>query len=532
MSTPTAFPGVHVSEIDGGGYTITPVATNITAFVGRAPLGPTDVPVTVFNYGDFTRFFGGLQLDYPMSYAVRDFFANGGSQAVIARLFEPDGGDGVARLSLPGAPLLAASPGAWGNRLAAAVDTSGITDASSKPFERYGIEAKDLFNLTLTLHDAPGRTVATERFLNLAVSSAGAAAEYPDRLDRVLANQSNLARADALAAAPPPAGAAAAGVGGNDGTWLSPAAYLGDGSGGTGIRLLERGDVFNLLCIPPDRRLVPGAPAGEQDLDPAVRQAAALYCVERRAFYIVDPPADWSDKAAQGQIAAIDPASLGIGGAYAAGIEVSRNAAVYFPRIWRQDPLAEAQPGLFAPCGAVAGVFAATDVARGVWKAPAGIDAGLADVARFEIRLNDEENGILNPLGINCLRDLPTIGPVVWGARTLRGADILGDDYKYVSVRRLALFVEECLARGTQWATFEPNDEALWSSLRLSVGAFLADLKRQGAFYDYFVKCDSSTTTRDDVDNGVVNILVGFAAVKPAEFLVIHIQQAAGAGPG
>jgi len=145
--------------------------------------------------------------------------------------------------------------------------------------------------------------------------------------------------------------------------------------------------------------------------------------------------------------------------------------------------------------------------------------------------LTDAENGALNPLGINCLRTFRGVGTTVWGARTLRGADVLADEYKYVPVRRLALYLEETLYRNTQWVVFEPNDEPLWAQIRLSVNAFLQSLFRQGAFQGttprdaYFVRCDRDTTTQYDIDRGIVNVLVGFAPLKPAEFVVIGIQQ-------
>jgi phage tail sheath protein FI len=179
--------------------------------------------------------------------------------------------------------------------------------------------------------------------------------------------------------------------------------------------------------------------------------------------------------------------------------------------------------------------MARTDAQRGIWKAPAGIDASLNGVQGLEVILTDAENGMLNPLGINCLRSFPAIGPVVWGARTLRGADQLADEYKYLPVRRLALYIEESLFRGLKWVVFEPNDEPLWSQIRLNVGAFMHNLFRQGAFQGktprdaYFVKCDSETTTQNDINLGVVNLVVGFAPLKPAEFVIISLQQIAGA---
>jgi phage tail sheath protein FI len=182
----------------------------------------------------------------------------------------------------------------------------------------------------------------------------------------------------------------------------------------------------------------------------------------------------------------------------------------------------------------VAGLYARTDGDRGVWKAPAGTEASLIGVQALSYQLNDRENGSLNPLGVNCLRSFPVYGAVSWGARTLRGADQMTSEYKYVPVRRLALFLEESLYRGTQWVVFEPNDEPLWAQIRLNLGAFMNSLFRQGAFQGktpreaYLVKCDRETTTQDDINRGVVNILVAFAPLKPAEFVVIRIQQLAG----
>jgi phage tail sheath protein FI len=177
--------------------------------------------------------------------------------------------------------------------------------------------------------------------------------------------------------------------------------------------------------------------------------------------------------------------------------------------------------------------MARTDTDRGVWKAPAGLQATLTGVPDLAVRLSDDQNGQLNPLGINCLRAFPVVGRVVWGARTLAGADMLASDWKYVPVRRLALYLEESLYRGTQWVVFEPNDEPLWAQIRLSVGSFMHEQFRQGAFQGatpreaYFVKCDGETTTQADRDRGIVNILVGFAPLKPAEFVVIRLQQIA-----
>lgn len=257
----------------------------------------------------------------------------------------------------------------------------------------------------------------------------------------------------------------------------------------------------------------------------AVYSTALAYCATKRAFLIVDIKQS-IDTPAEMVTWQSDNDSL-------ISTPNGRNAAVYFPRLEIPDPLNEFRPRNVAASGTLAGVYARTDSTRGVWKAPAGTDAGLNN-ARLIIKLNDEENGSLNPLGLNALRSFPVFGNVSWGARTLRGADQLADEYKYIPVRRTALYIEESLYQGLKWVVFEPNDEPLWAQIRLNVGAFLNTMFRQGAFQGrtpreaYFVKCDKETTTQTDINNGIVNIVVGFAPLKPAEFVVIKLQQMAG----
>ncbi len=211
----------------------------------------------------------------------------------------------------------------------------------------------------------------------------------------------------------------------------------------------------------------------------------------------------------------------------------SDHAAIYYPNILIGDPLTGGLR-LSAPSGTMAGIYAKTDGTRGVWKAPAGTAASLVGAQQLEYTMTDGENGIINPVGANGIRLLNPYGIVSWGARTLLGADDIGSQWKYVPVRRLALYIEESLRRGTQWAVFEPNDEPLWSQIRLNVGTFMNTLFRQGAFEGasprdaYFVKCDDETTQQADIDRGIVNIIVGFAPLKPAEFVMIAIAQIAG----
>lgn len=526
--TPT-YPGVYIEEVPSGVRTITGVATSITAFAGRARRGPVDEPVFLNSYGDFERVFGGLWAESTLGYAVRDFYRNGGAQAVVVRVFRPAAGanppPGVAALDVGGVRVLAAHPGAWGNDLRVRVEANVPADVAA----RYGLVAADMF--TLLVRD--GTTGEIEVLRNLSMK------ESARRADRVLASESNLVRLAAVPVAPftvptahpaPVAGqsvfqdplassavaAAPPADRGADGQALDAASFNGAGfeNDKRGLYALKKTDLFNLLVLPP--YLADGG------VDNALVADAAKFCEDRRAFMIVDPPAAWVNK---------DAAKAGI----AAGVgTVSCNAAVFFPRLTEADPLRENGPVTVAPGGAVAGIFARTDAQRGVWKAPAGLEASLSGVSSLSVRLTDGENGELNPLGVNCLRAMPGAGPVVWGSRTLQGDDRLASEWKYVPVRRLALFLEESLYRGTQWVVFEPNDEPLWAQIRLNVGAFMHNLFVQGAFQGktpreaYLVKCDRETTSQYDIDRGVVNVVVGFAPLKPAEFVILKIQQLAG----
>jgi phage tail sheath protein FI len=260
-------------------------------------------------------------------------------------------------------------------------------------------------------------------------------------------------------------------------------------------QLLHAGALFNLL-------VVPGDPPAD------VTAAAVALAEERGALCILEPPAAWST---------VDQA---VAGASAPAFLRSPNAAMYFPRLAGPGPLR-------GPAGAVAGVIARSDVLRGVWAAPAGVEAALRWVEELSVPVSDAENGRLNSRGVNCLRNFAGAGPVVWGARTT--ADESDADWKYVNVRRLGLFLEQSLSRGLQWAVFEPNDEPLWGRIRAEAGAFLDDLFHRCAFVGttpreaYFVKCDGDTTTQDDVDNGRINLVVGFAPSRPAEFVTLRI---------
>ncbi|GJQ57405.1 MAG: phage tail sheath family protein [Candidatus Scalindua sp. AMX11] len=539
--TPT-YPGVYIEEIPSRVRTITGVATSITAFIGRALRGPINEPITINNFGDFERIFGGLWLKSTMSFAVRDFYLNRGSQAIIVRLH--NGATAAVMTMATGAPdpndelhLEAASVGSWGNGMSVSVNYD-----TKYPRDR------NLFNLTVSEKEG-----ATEKFLNVSVDP-----DSPRYLPRVLKQRSTLVRVrkdsndklimpnvrpventTPITPLSPPSSPAtsppAVAISGGDGNPLTDAKFFGSGQGSkTGLYALEKADLFNLLCISPYTTLAANGTAFDDSIYPtdvttSLISKATTYCMERRAMLLVDPKSSWTNKkAAMDSFTATSNAYPGV------NAPNSEYAAIFFPRLKQPNPLRDNQVEEFVPSGAVAGIFARTDAQRGVWKAPAGQEASLVGVSSLSVPLTDDENGDLNQLGINCLRAFPVYGRLVWGARTLDGEDRLASEWKYIPVRRTALFIEESLYRGSQWVVFEPNDEPLWAQIRLNFGAFMHNLFRQGAFQGttpkdaYLVKCDKETTTQNDINLGIVNILVGFAPLKPAEFVIIKIQQLAG----
>jgi Bacteriophage tail sheath protein len=533
MPSTLTYPGVYIEEVPSGVRAITGVATSITAFVGYARRGPVNEPTMVQGFADFTRVFGGLWPRSTMSYAVQQYFLNGGRDALIVRVVNLAGAGQArrGRVEVGGAgtrmlTLEAANHGEWSDDLRVRIDHQTKDAADPTP---------TLFNLSIK----DVRTGVVEVLRNLPLGAP---------LAPLIAQQSSLVRAVGTLPTDRPNPHSAINPGDDPFDPAVPARFTGfpttgatsgeDGNqsdanlvpaadDGTGVFALARADLFNLLSIPP---FLPASDTNAgRVLGAAAKGRAARFCMEQRALFIVDPHPDWT---APSQITTGGTAL----GTYVASISSDdrRNAALYFPYFRAADPLQNDALVEFPPSGAIAGVMARTDAARGVWKAPAGLEAGLGGVQELKAKLTDGENGIVNPLGVNCLRTFPDAGTVVWGSRTLAGADTLASEWKYVPVRRTALFLEESLYRGTQWVVFEPNDAPLWAQIRLNVGAFMNNLFRQGAFAGttprdaYFVKCDAETTTQDDVNLGIVNIAVGFAPLKPAEFVVIRIQQMAG----
>jgi phage tail sheath protein FI len=421
--------------------------------------------------------------------------------------------------------LVAANPGTWGNRLTVSVNTQGITDQVARAMTPKLPEA-DLFNLIVT-YTTPDGQQQTENFDTVTVNLDGGW----NRLDRVLQNQSELVRVPMndqgmpqLPTSPLDPQSSGVGTGGTDSNPLSTDTYLGNGAAKTGLYALDLIDAFNILTIPPDVRNLATNSFG--DTPNLVYQRAATYCHDRWAMLIIDPPAKWLSDYKAG---AVHNISLDDLGSYSPS--EARSSVVYFPRISAADPNLKGDQMAFPASGAIAGIWAATDAETGIWQAPAGLNAYFSDIIGPEAALNDVENGTLNPRGINCLRCFDNKGTVVWGARTMRGDDLFGDDYKYITTMREYLYIQNSVLQNTKWAEFETNDETLWSGLRYQVGDFLSGLYNQGAFsgsgpaQSFWVTCDASTTTPHDQAIGVVNIELGFAPVNSTGFLNLTIQQ-------
>lgn len=527
MPVAPTYPGVYIEELPSGVRTITGVATSIAAFIGWAPQGPTDHAQLVLSWTDYNRQFGGLDARSYLGYAVYDFFVNGGQQAYIIRLVNRKD-DGAASPPLKSAAAATVTLGTGSNTLTLTAKNEGAWGNSYWiAIKHQAAPTADRFRLQVVYSPDKNSAVVVESFENLSIASPDSQGRY---IVDVINNTSNLitvavgsgataapgdtaAQPDTLPLSPfPPATQLQHG---DDGSVLNPSTSGFESAlteTGKGVSYLERVDLFNLLCVP-----------GEGD--PTTLGTLEQFCHDHRAMLIIDSRS--SDTFSSLQSAGGPNSALTSG-------DKAANAAFYFPWINAPDPQRNNVIRPFPPCGFVAGTYARIDTTRGVWKAPAGTEAALTAASGAAIPLTDQENGFLNPVAVNCIRDFNVYGTVIWGARTCQGNDQAGSQWKYVPVRRMALYIEESLFRALKWVVFEPNDDPLWAEIRLNVGAFMQNLFRQGAFQGktpadaYFVKCDKETTTQNDINLGIVNIVVGFAPLKPAEFVIIQIQQMAG----
>jgi phage tail sheath protein FI len=535
MPVSPTYPGLYIEELPNLSHTITAAPTSVTVFIGYTDPFQTQASPSlwgqateIFSFTEYEKLYGGLYnnslVPSDVAYAVQQFFLNGGGVAYIVAL-QP-------QLWTQGAsgPV---SAGGFTNPVATVAPSGATTGIVFTGLEV--VDASHALTVTVLNVDPTGLTadfvfafgshVETYRQVSLTAtitSSSGSSSPNPKFIETVLNGNSRLVTvAPATAggygtltglaaktqvtfayATPPPTGAFV----------FNSADFMAVLQENTS---LDKVPIFNLMVLP-------------AVTDPGIWAQAVAFCERKRAFLIMDPLPGYAADPTYGLPLIQDAFN-------ANDITESINAAVYFPYLASIDSLS-GLPKNLPPSGYVAGMFATIDNNRGVWKAPAGLETVLNNttgVVPYGV-LTDPTAGVLNQTGINAIRVFPGIGTVIFGARTTATQNTALQQWKYVPVRRLALFIEQSLYGSLGWAVFEPNATPLWVALRTTVEAFMLTLFNQGAFpgatpsTSFQVVCDSTTTTPTDVENGIVNILVAFAPLIPAEFVVIQIAQLAG----
>jgi phage tail sheath protein FI len=542
MPVTPSYPGIYIQELQSSTHTITASPTNIAVFVGYShPLKTItfNKAIELFSFSDYEANFGGLfnstSVSTDLAYSVYQFFLNGGTNAYVVGL-QVSGAGAITPATAVSAekiafqareiatadnPIVVTIDNIQASVAGGALDTADIVITYGSSAETY---RKVSLNATSGKSANPnfiGNRLGTSgnpvsSFVKLADAQPSpfpAAFKSATKQSLTLPAPSPApAAAAAAAAAPAPAPApppVPAGPAFSAQDFLN--VFAQDSS-------LDQLPIFNLLIIP-------GV------TDNGVLSEALSFAERKQAFVIIDPPADrianqagplWIGDYIEGLNGQTEPPK-------------SPNGALYFPYLKSSDPISGNTISV-PPSGYVAGIYCKTDDDRGVWKAPAGLETIISNTLGVVETgaMNDLRQGSLNPLGVNVLRQFPGIGTVVYGARTLVTQNVAFQQWKYVPVRRTALFIEQTLYRNLGWVVFEPNDTPLWVSIRTSIEAFLLGLFHQGAFQGdtpsqaFQVKVDSTTTSQADIDNGIVNIIVAFAPLKPAEFVVVKIAQLAG----
>ncbi len=501
------------AEAPGSLRVIARAATNIAAFVGRALKGPVNQAVMVRSFADYTRVFGGLWQPSTLSYAVEQFFENGGRAAVIVRVVN---GARPPTLTLPTS----------GGRLQLRGVGAGSREFLRASVDYDGIDSKDthLFNLVVQRVRTAGSEAIEDQeiFRRLSVKPG------MDRFVADLLLESRLVRVQGSVPTERPTrtpAANAAVIGytpsnpdGDDGGPITDYDIIGSAQAGTGIFALQAAPDINLLCIPPLTR--------DADVGLSTLLVAGRFCRERRALLIVDPPSTWASSAA-----ALD------------GMRHwpfrSEDAAMFFPRVVAFDRL-RGRFELFAPCGVAAGMIARCDETWPVWAAAEGDDAILRPGLRPAWTVQNADRARLVNAGINLLQSVRIAPKFAASPRTLASGSAAVSDWRYLSARRLALFIMTCIERGTRWMLLERNSPSTWLMAKAQVEAFLDSLYAEGAFagrtgeHSYFVVCDDRINNEDTMRAGKVNLAFGFAASRPGEyhaFIVTHQPSGSRARP-
>jgi phage tail sheath protein FI len=527
MSVTTSYPGIYIQELPSSSHAIVPAPTSIAAFIGYSHpfrTGNFGNALQLFSFSDYETYFGGLftsgLIDASLPRAVYQFFLNGGSTAYVVGLQPGLFGATSARFGLLSTDM----------RFTVSIHTSagtGLLIAAQEPTDIVPMAvqvtninaAKSSFDLIFTY----GTRIETYRGVLLtdaSIKALNAASGLVHITQMDGATWGTTLPSPGLTTFPTtPSNPPASYTTGYAGADFLPV-FEANGS-------LDNVEIFNLL-------LIPGIGDNE------VVSAALAFAERKRAFAILDPPPQApASTGSSSPPAPIQAWMSGLGGAGGYVLPTSQNGALYFPYLVSTDPITSNNVPM-APSGFVAGIYAATDASRGVWKAPAGLATVVLNTSGPVLSgvMNDPQQGVLNLDSINCLRSFAGTGTVVWGARTLVASNTAYQQSMYVPVRRMTLFIEQTLLANLRWVVFEPNDDPLWTAIKSSIEAFLLSLFRQGGLQGstpseaFQVKCDSTTTTPTDQQNGIVNIVVAFAPLKPAEFVIVKIAQLAGQTAG
>ncbi|MBE9594778.1 MAG: phage tail sheath family protein [Proteobacteria bacterium] len=510
-------PGVYVEEIEIGAKPIEGVSTSTAGFLGQTERGPLE-PRLVTGFEEFQKLYGGYIAGSYLAYGIDGFFRNGGKRCYMGRILADD--SVTAEAPIGPLTIQAIGPGEWDNRIAVKIGKGTLVETGeAAPWNKAKlivmywkkmppVPVVDPTNRAESRNPDRREPTILEVYDNIS-PDPGSSDFYEKRINGL--SQLIRVRQDNSDGLPDQdlEFIQTLGTAGADGSAID----LGDYKGReitdnffptdevvkrTGLKGFEEVDEIAILCAPNENSV------------PSLRDELIYHCEDLKDRFAIL-------QAAQGDtdVGSLDrPAD-------------SKYAAFYSPWIKVFDPLTNTNK-LIPPGGHIAGVYARSDIERGVHKAPA--NEVLKGVTELQLQITKEQQGILNPKGINCIRAFPGRGIRVWGARTI-SSDTL---WKYINVRRLFLFLEESIDEGTQWVVFEPNNEKLWARVRQTITQFLTRVWKDGALMGttpeeaFFVKCDRTTMTQDDLDNGRLIVLIGVAPVKPAEFVIFRIAQWAG----
>ena len=502
------YPGVYVEEIDTGNKPIEGVSTSTVGFLGVAARGPI-TPTFITSYTEFVRTFGGHVQDAfgtpkaYLAYGVEGFFQNGGLRCWIARVTSASAK--TATVELAETQVSAVGPGVWGGQVGFMISDAGLANPN-------------LFKLTVMYWSTPAAAAAAIA-LNDPIKAAQSAAQVevfdnlsPDPKSSTyyvgaVAGVSNLVSLKQKTGARPAnrvlglLDGSGGGTVGDDGSALAIGDFEGNASdpaNPTGLLGLSKIDGISLLCCPDETAITPRGTIADRLRTQSETLKDRFAIVQATAIAEPNP---------------VTPTAPN-----------SKYAAFYYPWLNIVDSKT-GQEIAIPPGGHIAGIYARSDTERGVHKDPA--NEVIRGISGLQLPIDNQAQSILNPIGVNALRYFKGLGNLVWGGRTTSN----DPDWKYINVRRLFIFVEKSIERGTQWVVFEPNDEPTWARVRRSVSAFLNGLwldgmlqgaKREDA---YFVRCDRTTMTQADIDNGRLIVVIGIAPVKPAEFVIFRIGQ-------